>query len=264
MQQTQDCLYNSIGVSYNSTRQADSYIAQRLYSLLQPQPEGIYMDVGCGTGNYTIALTEKGLRLYGVEPSEVMLRTARERNSSIQWLQGSAEDLPFSDEAMNGAIVTLTIHHWQNLEKAFQEIYRVLVPNSNFVIFTSLPEQTERFWLAHYFPQMFRDSMHVLPSLPRIEQAARAAGFRISAIENYEVQDDLCDHFLYCGKNKPELYFNPTIRSGISSFAAFANAAEVEKGLQALAADIESGTFSTIQQQYQHNDGDYLFIRLEK
>ena len=52
---------------------------------------------------------------------------------------------------------------------------------------------------------------------------------------------DLQDHFLYCGKHRPELYFDPAIRAGISSFADLCEPEEVTEGLARLRADLDAG-----------------------
>lgn len=255
-------LYNTIGKSYNTTRQADPYIAERLFALLAPTPEKFYLDIGCGTGNYTLALAKRGARFYGIDPSETMLHKAREKSTTITWLSGTAEHIPLADGVFSGAIATLTLHHWNNLNTAFCELARVLQPHSPLVVLTATPEQMQGYWLNHYFPTMLQTSMDYMPSLYRIEQAAHSAGFAITTTESYTVQPNLQDLFLYAGKHNPELYFNPTIRQGISSFSLLSHASEVERGLEALRADIDNGVFPTIAQRYNSTNGDYLFISL--
>ena len=73
----ENTIYNTIGTGYNHSRRADPYITGRLLALLQAVPGGGYLDIGCGTGNYTIALAAAGLGFTGVDPSEVMLLEAR-------------------------------------------------------------------------------------------------------------------------------------------------------------------------------------------
>jgi len=49
-------LYDRIGVGYDTTRQADSYLLSRLIHHLRPRADGRYLGIGSGTGNYTIAI----------------------------------------------------------------------------------------------------------------------------------------------------------------------------------------------------------------
>jgi ubiquinone/menaquinone biosynthesis C-methylase UbiE len=257
-------LYNTIGTGYNATRHADPYITEQLYLFLSPKPGELYLDIGCGTGNYTIALANKGVKFYGVEPSEKMLEIARFRNSEITWLVGDAEQIPAEDETFRGGVATLTIHHWTNIKKAFKELHRVMKKNGRLVFFTSTPEQMKNYWLNHYFPKMMKDSMLQMPSFDTIKNTAVKAGFSVVAAEKYDIRDGLRDCFLYIGKNRPDLYFDEEIRKGISSFSSLANITEVNEGLSTLRRDIMTGEFKNIQAKYNSDLGDYAFITLKK
>jgi SAM-dependent methyltransferase len=256
-------IYNFIGAEYNSTRKADPYLTGRLLYFLNPYPGKAYLDIGCGTGNYTIALAKHGLNFTGVEPSEKMLEIARKNDTGISWLYGSAENIPAGGNTFNAVIATLTIHHWKDLNLALKEIYRVTKENGTIVFFTAAPEQIAGYWLNHYFPQMLRSSIIQMPSVDVIADALSNAGFEIKTTEKYFIQDDLQDLFLYAGKNRPEIYFDEAIRNGISSFAALANAEEVETGLLKLKSDLESCRFWQIKEKYDNDLGDYLFIVAE-
>ncbi|MDB5018386.1 MAG: mraW [Mucilaginibacter sp.] len=252
--------YNAISSGYNITRQADPYLTGRLVCFLKPEPGDLFLDIGCGTGNYTIALSNLGLNFTGVDPSENMLQEARKRSGKISWLKGSAECLPVIDDTFNSVIATLTIHHWTDLEQSFKEIHRVTKENGTVVLFTATPEQMNGYWLNYYFPEMLKSSIDQMPAMDSIKDALTNSGFELITTEKYFVHEDLRDHFLYSGKYQPKLYFNETIRKGIASFSALANVDEVEKGLSKLSEDIETGKFIEIQNRYNNEHGDYLFI----
>ena len=252
--------YDTIGVGYNNTRKADPYLADRLFHFLEPKKDKLYLDIGCGTGNYTIALAEKGVNFIGVEPSNEMITKAKERSNKIIWIAGVAEQLPFDANTFDGVMATLTIHHWTDLKKAFKEIKRVLKDTGRFVIFTSLPEQTKGYWMRYYFPQMIDRAAEQLPSFEKIKEATDEAGFKITNTEKYFVKDDLQDQFLYSGKYNPGLYFDENIRKGISTFSSLADKEEVKKGLEKLKTDIENNSFKHIQEKYMNDLGDYLFM----
>ncbi|MGB4849021.1 MAG: class I SAM-dependent methyltransferase [Saprospiraceae bacterium] len=256
--------YDTIGIGYNTTRQADPYLLQRIYALLSTVGDGQYLDVGCGTGNYTIPLSKKGLKFTGVDPSEVMLNEAKSKSQEIEWINGSVESLPFADNIFDGAIATLTVHHWNNIEKGFKELFRVLKPGSRVVIFTSSPKQMAGYWLNHYFPKVMKLSIEKMPSIHSVTSALGATGLSLIATEIYAVRDDLIDLFLQSGKNRPEIYFDPNIRKGISTFASLATEKEMEDGLQKLRYDIDNNLFGVIKTKYEIGLGDYLFIVAQK
>ncbi len=259
-----ETIYNAIGTGYNITRKADPFLTGRLLHFLEPHGGKLYLDIGCGTGNYTAALARQGLNFVGVEPSEEMLKEARKRDEQITWLQGTAEQIPIEGNAFDGVIATLTIHHWVDIDRAIKEICRVIKPGAKLIIFTALPQQIERYWLNHYFPEMLGSSIIQMPTSDSINRAITKAGFENIGTEKYFIQDDLQDNFLYSGKSRPELYFNEEIRKGISSFAALANVQEVKAGLLQLKADLESGEFINVKKRYENDLGDYLFIVAQK
>ncbi len=255
-----DAKYNEIGTDYNSTRKADLFLTNKLIKHLSPRKNGIYLDIGCGTGNYTNELEKYGLRLIGIDPSEKMLEKARLKNSNVDWKLGTAENIELSDNSVDGVIGSLTIHHWTDLKKGFSELHRVLKPDGRIVIFTSTPKQMKGYWLNHYFPKMLEESIDQMPSIDKVEEAMTRSNIAIVEYEKYYIQPDLQDKFLYCGKQNPDLYFDEQIRNGISSFSSLANRTEVEQGLTNLKSDIDSGKINTIIDSYDNDLGDYLYI----
>ena len=253
-------IYNRIGKSYDATRRADPFIASRLADYFGIHSQGIYLDAACGTGNYTLALTEKGGEWYAVDQSAQMIKKASAKSSNVKWKLADVAALPFADSTFDGAVCTLAIHHFASLDSAFGEIRRVLKPkNSTFVIFTSAPEQTANYWLAKYFPNAIEKSAAQLPDLKTISDALRNAGFAHIETEPYQVREDLQDLFLYSGKFKPEMYLNADFRANISTFSLLAEDAETNVGCERLAADIEDGRIKKIIKQHKNTD-DYLFV----
>ena len=252
--------YDKIGTNYNLTRKADKYLTQQLIHHLQPFQNGKYLDIGCGTGNYTIELHKNGFDFIGIDPSELMLQKAKLKNQEIDWKIGSAENIGLPENFVDGVIGTLTIHHWHDLKIAFSELHKILKPKGRIVIFTSTPQQMKGYWLNHYFPKMLLDSMKQMPTLKRIKTAMKDSNLEFLQKHKYFIKPDLEDQFLYCGKHNPELYFDEQIRQGISSFSLLSNQKEVENGLAELRKDIDSGKVRDIISSFENDFGDYLYV----
>ncbi len=252
-------IYEQIGKSYDLTRRADPEIAARLAVHLQVKSDSSYLDVGCGTGNYTLALAKHGGVWHGVDQSTKMIDTATNKSNIVTWQVAEAEALPYPDRTFSGVLCTLAIHHFVALTPAFKEINRVLAVGS-FVLFTATPEQMSKYWLVEYFPEAIHKSAEKMPSLEKVTYALNEAGFSSVNIEPYSISENLQDLFLYSGKYRPEIYLDENIRSGISTFALLASADEITVGCQRLAADINTGRIQEIINKYQNNHGDYLFV----
>lgn len=252
-------LYDRIGGSYARSRRADPGIVQALVGLLRPLRSGTYLDLGCGTGSYTVALNALGGTWSAVDVSGTMLGQARAKTGEIGWIQASADALPFGDAVFDGAICTLAIHHFPDLESAFAEVRRTLRAGP-FVIFTGLAEQMRHYWLSHYFPDMMACSIEKMPSERQVRAALNRAGFRSVALTPFFVTNALQDLFLYSGKHRPELYLDPALRANRSSFSSLVTAAELEDGLARLVADLRSGAFAAVQARHVSALGDYAYL----
>ncbi len=72
------------------------------------------LDVGCGTGQVTCALAERGFAVTGVDPAQPMLEVARTRPGGhlVRWIEGTADayDGPPVDLAIMTAHVAQVIH----------------------------------------------------------------------------------------------------------------------------------------------------------
>ena len=253
-------LYDDIGENYDVSRRADPYIAQRLMYHLKASPVGRYLDLACGTGNYTLALRGSDIQFWGIDPSKRMIAAAHQKEDSIVWCLGTAEALPFERRSFSGTVCVLAIHHFEDMRQAFGEAARVL-RCGRFVIFTATPEQMRGYWLNEYFPRAMRKSIEHMPSQDEIADALESAGFEQIRTEPYKVKDELEDFFLYSGKHRPEMYLERPVRMGISTFAAWAESDEIEEGCRRLEKDIQSGRINELIASYETKEGgDYLFV----
>ena len=267
-------LYDNIGVHYDATRRPDTYIADRLaHHLLLDQPDqwdqsdqpdqsvagDRFIDIACGTGNYTNVMAGKRGRWNGLDLSAQMLRSARQKSGDISLYLADAVAMPFQDRSFGGALCTMALHHFAALPPVFREAYRV-IDRGRFVIFTATSEQMQGYWLNEYFPNAMAKSMSQMPALSLALDALGDAGFRVDHTEQYEVRRDVEDFFLYSGKHHPEAYLSETVRRGISTFSTLADPLEIASGCGRLQGDIASGRIDKIMESYWHDGGDYLFV----
>jgi SAM-dependent methyltransferase len=256
-------VYQQIGESYDLTRRADPYIVSRLDQHLGVRSNLSYLDVACGTGNYTLALAQSGGIWHGIDQSQRMIDAARRKSKSIFWQLADVSRLPYKDKVFSGVVCTLAIHHFTSLSAAFSEIHRV-IGTGNFVLFTSTPEQMMRYWLVEYFPEAIYKSAEQMPSLGVVNDALSGAGFHAIETEDYSIQEDLQDFFLYSGKHRPAMYLDARVRSGISTFALLASRTEIEEGGRDLELDIKTGEIKDVIKRYEHSGGDYKFVIARK
>jgi SAM-dependent methyltransferase len=85
-----------------------------------------FLDLGCGLGAALEHAATTGARTAGIDPSPSMVERAAERVPQAEVRLGSAESIPFEDEAFTAALSVATYHHWADPETGLQEVRRVL------------------------------------------------------------------------------------------------------------------------------------------
>ena len=93
-----------------------------------------FLDLGCGLGAALEHAAKTGAALAGVDPSPSMVARAAERVAGAEVRVGSAESIPFEDDAFTVAISISTYHHWADVATGLGEIRRVLAPGGRLLI----------------------------------------------------------------------------------------------------------------------------------
>ena len=253
-------IYDRLGDTYDTTRKADPSVLEGLKRHIGLSPSGRYLDVACGTGNYTAGLNKIAGTWTGLEPSAHMLDLARKKDDTITWVRGGAESIPFEDDSFDGVMTTLAIHHFTDLDQALQEYDRVLRPGGTLVLFTATPEQVLAYWLNRYFPEMIERDVKHLPSVEEIAGQLEKTHLRIAFIEPFYITVETEDFFFFSGKYRPAMYLSERVRNGMSPFRTSISDEELARGLAALERDIDDGTINQVIEDSQNDLGDYCFI----
>jgi len=100
------------------------------------KPKNI-LELGCGTGNYTKILLEKGYDVLGLDLSEEMLKIARKKVPNGNFVQGDIKDFKLN-EKYDACLALFSVLGYvtenKDLEKVFQNIKEHLNPEG-FLIF---------------------------------------------------------------------------------------------------------------------------------
>ena len=120
--------------------------AVRVVDAAQVRPRDRVLDVACGTG---ILARKAALRVgphgfvAGLDPNPGMLAVAERLEPSIQWREGVAESLPYSDDSFDAAISQFGLMFFTDRNAAIREMIRVLVPGGRIAV--AVWESLERF-----------------------------------------------------------------------------------------------------------------------
>lgn len=137
-------------------RFADEIETKAVFELLEPFPNMKILDVGCGTGNYSIKLAKLGCIVSGIDISQEMLQIAKrksqEMNLRIDFIRGNIEKMPFSDNFFDAIISVAVLEFVSNKDKALDEMFRVARQNGKIVIgFLNKESPWGELYLSDYF-----------------------------------------------------------------------------------------------------------------
>lgn len=116
--------------------------------MLEPNPSGTVLDLGCGYGGIALPLSEMFGKVVAADPTferveTVRLRCRDEGISNVETVQADALNLPLEDNSFDG-VVMMGVLEWvaaghpgrvEDLQqKVLEEIFRVLKPGGFFVL----------------------------------------------------------------------------------------------------------------------------------
>ena len=90
------------------------------------------LDVGCGSGRYSLKLASKGVEVISIDLSLKMLKILLKKlgahglRENVHIILADGENLPFREGSLRGLLCTLTFDHFQEPKKAISEFSRVL------------------------------------------------------------------------------------------------------------------------------------------
>lgn len=173
--------YDTLADEYAPNRGAHPGVLQALIAS-GIGPDTRALDVGCGTGNYALALRDRtGGCIIGIDPSRRMLVQARlnDRGRVVPFVQGAGERLPFAGGTFDFVFSVDVIHHVGDRPAYFREAMRVLRPGGRICTVTDSAEDiAARVPLSSHFPETVPVELARYPAIATLTAELIAAGFR--------------------------------------------------------------------------------------
>ncbi|HKR58860.1 MAG TPA: class I SAM-dependent methyltransferase [Pyrinomonadaceae bacterium] len=152
--------YAEIAAEYEAHYSDAWSLAYRRQFIYQPMFEGLsltglkVLDAMCGSGQTTEYLIEKRAQVTGLDISDVVVDSFRERWSDCQAVCRSLLDSGVPDASFDCVVVIGGLHHIHpHLSLAVREIHRILKPGGFFCFMEphsgSFPDLIRKFWYKH-------------------------------------------------------------------------------------------------------------------
>lgn len=203
---------NIIEKGVSSPRDKDIYPFLRDWAV-HNIPSNI-LEIGCGQGACAKAVAIEGVKYFGLEPSEVLLKRAQElfADENKIFTDGNAYALPFKDHFFEAAFSVAVVHLLSDLKKSFLEMSRVLKTGGKFLIITANPAAYE-LWKKNYVDvklegKRFEGNLILedasklgdvlyLHSLEEILSALNESGLMVDRLESFRGPQDKPSEQLY-------------------------------------------------------------------
>jgi ubiquinone/menaquinone biosynthesis C-methylase UbiE len=103
------------------------YENELLLDLLQPRPEELILDAGCGTGVFTYNILGFGPRITGLEISYPMLKraTLKSKGYPFRAVAGDMKYLPFVDQCFDKVVSMTALEFIEDGKEAVKDLFRV-------------------------------------------------------------------------------------------------------------------------------------------
>lgn len=182
------------------------------------------LEIGAGQGICSDNIDLAGRCYTGVDPSSFLIDRAKQLYSqkNRHFELGNAYSLPFLDKVFDAAFSVMVWHLLSDLQKAADELSRVLQPKGNFLIITANPE-SYNLWKSLYTEikiegRRFEGKMKIqeksaahdiwyLNTLHEITNSLHSAGLNVHSIETFRAIDISKDQKLLisiCGQSGKE------------------------------------------------------------
>jgi ubiquinone/menaquinone biosynthesis C-methylase UbiE len=160
-----------------------------LMELLQryaPQPLRLVVDLGCGTGRFTVALAHTfAAPVIGIEPAANMRAAAEAKPypATVRFVPGWADHIPLENCAADLVFMSQVLHHVADRPRALREIHRVLRPGGRLCVRQTSGENLDSYFYQRFFPEARAIDEGRLPSRAGLLKLAGSCRYRKVAVE---------------------------------------------------------------------------------
>jgi ubiquinone/menaquinone biosynthesis C-methylase UbiE len=194
--------YSALADDYARYRRAMPEVVKNLIEWGELSSTSKVLDVGCGTGNYAVALAQAtGCSCWGIDPSEEMLAKARERAPAIRWKTGRAEALDFPKDFFNLVFSVDVIHYVRDRAAYFRGVRNVLKEGGHLCTATDSAEIIRRRKpLSVYFPETVEIELRRYPRICELRAQMSKAGY--CNLREAEVEGEYWTTDIHCYRDK--------------------------------------------------------------
>lgn len=120
------------------------YRHKRILKIFNIPKHGKVLDLSCADGKFIDRLhgLEPNLELFGIDISNEDIQKAKKDFPYANFRQENVNKLTFKDNTFDIVFSIMSLHHYQNANDFFEEVFRVLKPNGILYVADLIPKYT--------------------------------------------------------------------------------------------------------------------------
>lgn len=170
---------------YDKYRKPDELILRLLSEEIQKLAGTVgnllMLDVGCGTGGYSIPLAKQfAIKLTGIDVSKEMLERARSKHSNGNWILGDIESIDFEENSFDVVLMSYVLHHMRDYKRTLKTVYKILKSASGLLfIVTDDHDQFYASFYHKYIPKIMEIDLNRFPKVNELCNYLRSINFKV-------------------------------------------------------------------------------------
>ncbi len=184
---------------YNQKHSFVFKYGQELIEWLQPHPGERILDLGCGTGQLTYEIHQKGTYAVGVDYSPSMIAHAQAKYPKLEFYVMDASDFQF-DQPFHAIFSNATLHWVLDVEEAIQAMYNNLTPGGRLILemggkgnVETILKQLKKELIEHGYPEQAKKQVWYFPTVGEYTSLLEKYGFHVRRAYHYERPSELTD-----------------------------------------------------------------------
>ncbi|MEJ2241450.1 MAG: class I SAM-dependent methyltransferase [Candidatus Bathyarchaeota archaeon] len=120
---------------------------QQILDLINLKSYYAVIDLGCGSGYFSIPISKRVSKVYGIDFQKEMLnyfkqKIEKKKIQNIELMRSKANTIPLIKNCTNLLLTVNTLHEFEDRNEVIQEIYRLIKENGRVVIIDFKKEKT--------------------------------------------------------------------------------------------------------------------------
>lgn len=177
---------------YNDKHGFVHQYGEQLIGILNPKPNELILDLGCGSGQLSSKMAESGAKVIGLDSAEEMIKSAKQLYPEIEFHQMDAADFHFQ-KPFDAVFSNAALHWVQNQETATSSIFKSLKTKGRLVVefggkgnVETIISSLRKALISHGFSENSKLKRWYFPSISEYTKLLESKGFEVVFAHLYD------------------------------------------------------------------------------